>query len=47
MKRLSLEELKSKNAVVKKLEAIKGGTASDCHATHNVKSPSDAASGLA
>jgi len=31
MKRLSLEELKSKKDVVKKLESIKGGTAADCH----------------
>jgi len=31
MKRLSLEELKSKKVVVKKLEAIKGGTADNCH----------------
>jgi len=31
MKRLSLEELKSKKSAVKKIEAIKGGTASDCH----------------
>jgi len=31
MKRLSLEELKSKKPVVKKLEAIKGGTADSRH----------------
>ena len=31
MKRLSLEELKSKKAVVKKLEAIKGGQGAGCH----------------
>ena len=31
MKRLSLEELKSKKSVVKKLESIKGGTDAGCH----------------
>ena len=43
MKRLSLEELKSKKAAVKKLEAIKGGTSSDCHVPRT--SPPDSASG--
>jgi hypothetical protein len=31
MKRLSLDELKSKKSVVKKLETIKGGDVASCH----------------
>jgi len=37
MKRVSLEELKSKKADVKKLETIKGGVADNCHALEELR----------